>query len=243
MYEEINKDSSRNKLMNSYFKILGEAHIENTLIELNEKEKEFKDLKVPDSLEQWFLEFHRKWKRKRTWNLAKRKLKKMSVKVAIFLAVCISFFAIITMSVEAFRIRFINLLISKNDSYTEIQVSMQDNVTIPEIDSDIYYYFAYLPEGYAFSEATVMKNSIFMIYLNGNDSFYFTQSYNETDYQLNTEETTVEDVKIGEYEGMFIHNLNANMVFWTQDNVTFLLEGNIPKSEMLKMAESMKKNN
>lgn len=242
MYEEINKDSSRNKLMNSYFKILGEAHMENTIIELNEKEKEFKDIKVPDSLDQWFLEFHRKWKRKRNWNLAKRKLKKMSVKVAIFLAVFISFLAIITMSVEAFRIRFINLLISKNDSYTEIQVSMQDNVTIPEIDSDIYYYFAYLPEGYAFSEATVMKNSIFMIYLNGNDSVYFTQSYNEVNYQLNTEEAFVEDVKIGEYVGIFIHNSNANIVFWIQDNVTFLLEGNIPKSEMLKMAENMKIN-
>lgn len=241
MYEEKEKNS-KSQFFNAYYKVIGEAYIENILNEASNKEEKYEEIEFPKTLDTWFESFHKTWKKKRDWNRRIKKIMKVSVRVAVFLAALISIMAVMTMSVEAFRIRFLNLFISRNDSYTEIKVDLIGDTMIPDLDAKAFYYFSYLPDGYEFLEANELNSTIFMIYSKDEEPLYFTQSFLPTDYQLNTENALVENVMIGEYEGMFISNQNSNLLFWTQETVAFLLDGQISKEEMLKMVKNMKKN-
>ncbi len=120
---------------------------------------EIDKVKISKSMDDWFEKFiHTKEKEKQRKKWLKQ-IKLYSSRVAVFILVLISMFAVVTMSVEAFRVRILNYFMEKSESYTEFRVDeVVDGQSTPQLDMDQYYYPTYLPAGYTYDSAQSAGN-------------------------------------------------------------------------------------
>jgi len=239
----LNSDTNRDFMMESYYKLVGEAHIENIVGNLASEANEIDKVKIPKSLDIWFDSFRKK--REKELNRIKwiRRMKKMSTRAAVFALLIVVSMTIATFSVDAFRVRFLNFFMDKNDTYTELgKVEDSGIQTDPNILAESYYYFTYLPESYTFEKSSILNGSILIIYSDGKNKIYFDQIEEGADYQIDTEEASVREVPIGDEIGQLIIKDNRTMLFWYSSTTSFIIKGSLSEQEIVKMAESLKKN-
>ena len=142
---------------------------------------------------------------------------------------------VVTMSVDAWRIRFFNMIKEAEQKYTSVE--MVENMYILS-NSDIpeswrgYYYPEALPEGYELDEATINGDVGIMIFSSGNlDKIIF--------YQGAISGKTIE-VEVKGHEGLLVEKEDLNILMW-QDNINmYYIHGNIDKLMLLKMADNVR---
>ncbi len=239
--EDLN--SGVDSMMNAYYKLVGEAHVKNILEDLESEKDEIDKVKISKSMDDWFEKFiHTKEKEKQRKKWLKQ-IKLYSSRVAVFILVLISMFAVVTMSVEAFRVRILNYFMEKSESYTEFRVDeVVDGQSTPQLDMDQYYYPTYLPAGYTYDSAQSAGNVAIFRYSNGEDVLIFTQGSNGSAYHMDTEDAEMNEVPIGAISGYLIVKNDGIILFWNDDNTDFMINGNIKPNELIKIAESLEKN-
>ena len=134
-----------------------------------------------------------------------------------------------------------NFFLEVNDTYTEIQIQVEDNQqTMPDIDQVGYYYPTYLPDGYIYEEYRSYGKSVMITFSNGIEEISFDQSPNGANYQLDTEDAETRGVTIGESAGYLILKENRVILFWNDDmNSYTIISYDVEADEIMKMAESM----
>jgi len=235
--------SSEDNMMEAYYKMIGEAHVDNIIEELEKNKYDIDQMAVPKSLDNWFDSFERR--RKKTFNRKKwiKRTRRLSSRAAVFLVILIACMTVVTMSVDAFRIRFFNFFIDEKDNYTEIEKREDvSNQGVPDIDVEDFFYLSYLPTGYSFESYTIVGDSIIIQYSSQGDNIIFNQSKGDTNYQLDTEDSDVREVPLGEGGGQLIFKDDRIMLFWSVNEESFLIKGAISEHELIKMAENLKKN-
>jgi hypothetical protein len=238
-----NKDNGKKTMIEAYYKMIGEAHIDNLIEELESKKNEVEKVQVPHSLEDWFVEFERKRALKQKRKIWVQRMKKISVRAAVYLVFLIAFLTVVTLSVDAFRNRVFNYFLEKNEVYTEIEKREEDsNQVVPDIEAESFYYFSYLPPGYRYEKHTLYGDAIMIKYTNGEETILFDQDKGEATYQLDTEDAEVREVPIGNSNGQLIIKGDRTMLFWYNEDTSFLIKAYISEQEILKMAESLEKN-
>ncbi len=237
-----NKSSEEN-MMDAYYKMIGEAHVDNIIEELEKNKNDIDQMAVPKSLDNWFDSFERRRKKDSNKKKWMRKARKLSSRAAVFLVILIACMTVVTMSVDAFRIGFFNFFIDKKDNYTEIEKREDlSNQGVPDIDVEDFFYLSYLPTGYSFESYTIVGDSIIIQYSSQGDNIIFNQSKGDTNYQLDTEDSDVREIPLGEGGGQLIFKDDRIMLFWSVNEESFLIKGAISEHEIIKMAENLKKN-
>lgn len=238
-----NSQSSEDDMMKTYYKMIGEAHVENIVEELSSKENEIDQVIVPKSLDNWFDSFDKKRKQMANRKKWMKRARKISSRAAVFIVILITCMTVVTMSVDAFRIRFFNFFVEEKSNYTEIEKKEDEsNQSIPDIAQENFFYLSYLPTEYSFESYTIVGDSIIIQYSSQEEIIIFNQSKGDTKYQIDTEEADIREVPIGEGSGQFVLKDDRIMLFWSVNEQSFLIKGAISEQEIIKMAENMKKN-
>ncbi len=159
---------------------------------------------------------------------------------AVLLAVVLALSAV-TVSVEALREPFFEFLIETFERFTLI--TFHENEDQPEdefiplepIDP------TYIPEGFElvqedngfFSHTKTFKNKEHLQYTYSQTSKEGLQMY------LDTEDATSKKIHIQSHEGILVYENNNTILFFTDEQYTYEVSGNIPENELIKIAESI----
>ncbi|MCD5410474.1 MAG: DUF4367 domain-containing protein [Clostridiales bacterium] len=233
------------KLNETFLYNMGYEHAQNTCDEVEALLGEYRDIEVPESLNEWFLEHQKQHNKKIKRAIIRKKAVQISKRVAmIILAICIVS-AAVTMSVEAFRIRFFNMIIEINERFSTIQIEEKSTIgyihELPQ-DWDEFYYPTILPRGYKLKKVFEANNTKYIIFINCQmDELYFVQGPINTDFQMDTENAKVIKVDINGMEGIIIEKEKSNIISWHDNNKSYYIQGNVEKTMLLRIAESLVK--
>lgn len=100
--------------------------------------------------------------------------------------------------------------------------------------------FKYLPGGFAFKESS-FENGVERISFEKSGLYFELLVYLEDD--INSDDISGEDkkkIKINENEGIAVEDSEVNIIFWQEENLSFLIKGNLVSDELIKIAENMK---
>ena len=172
-----------------------------------------------------------------------KRARSLSSRAAVFLVILIACMTVVTMSVDAFRIRFFNFFIDEKENYTEIEKREDvSNQGIPNIEVENFYYLSYVPTGYSFESYAIVGDSIIIQYSSGEDVIIFNQSIGDANYQMDTEDADIREIPLGEDSVKLVLKDDRIMLFWSVHEESFLIKGAISEQEIIKMAENLKKN-
>jgi len=234
-------NTDTDNIMEAYYKMIGNAHIDNIDDEILSNKEEIDSISIPDSMDEWFESFHKNRRRKEKRKKLLKQMKKISLKVAVFTGILFAVMTVVTMTVEAFRVRVFNLILTDNNTYTEFDFSEDDsNQNIPDIDLDSFYYLSYLPSRYFLKDYSIFGSVITIEYTDGTDIISFDQAEKGTSYQIDTEDSEITEVILGDSTGKLIIKNERAILVWTDDYNIFVLIGNVSAQEMIQMAESKK---
>lgn len=142
------------------------------------------------------------------------------------------------MSVEAYRVRFFEFVTDIWEELTSIVIHSDENA-----NHDILTPISpsYIPEGYNVLEQTSDKYENTIIYSNANglELYYSQRMATQSEFILDSEGTETEKITIGSQEAYLIANKGTVQLYWHDDESVFSLIGNLYKTELIKMAESI----
>ncbi len=213
---------------------------------LNEKadavNEQYKDLPEPLELHQWYWEFKKELEKDVRRNILRVMTRRYASRAAIILCAILLSAAAITLSVEAFRIKFFNLFIESGSDHNRIEFQEEgDSLSLPE-DWEDYYYPIWLPEDYKLLDTQRNDAAKVIILLNdSNDLMIFTQNTNNLGLNMDNEDSDITIVPINDNEGYMVEKDGIISISWSQNNTVLTLEGAEEISEMMKIAEKIKK--
>lgn len=157
--------------------------------------------------------------------------------VAAILIVSLISFATI-MSVEAYRIRLFNFVVTTWDKLTSIVIESEENV---DIDRLVPRESSYVPEGYVEVERSLDRYEQTIIYANidGDELLYSQKLLTQGEYILDTENTEMIPVDIDSQRIYVIQNKGITQISWHDTEHSYYLMGAVEKNEFLRMAEEI----
>jgi len=213
---------------------------------LNEKadavNEQYMDLPEPLELQQWYKEFKDELEKDVSRNRLKVMTRRYASRAAIILCAILLSAAAITLSVEAFRIKFFNLFIETGSDHNRIEFQEEgDSLALPK-EWENYYYPAWLPEDYNLLDTQSNDASkVIILMKDSNDLLIFTQNTNKLGLNMDNEDSDIEIVPINDNEGYMIEKDGIISISWSQNNTVLTLEGVEEINEMIKIAEKIKK--
>lgn len=228
---------SNKSLMEAYYKHIGEAHISNIIKDLDNKKDEIENIEISKPFHNNMMAVINLKKKEEKRKKRIKQLRRISSRAAIVILILIMASTIVTISVEAVRVKVFNWLIESKDKYTEVKVEEET-----EVEKEGYYLPAYLPEGFILSSNQEVNSMRIIHFSKGDEVIKFVQAQNESSFQLNSEGALKSEVLINESKGMLIINNEIITVFWNINEMSFSLNGRIDKDELIKIAESLEIN-
>ncbi|GMQ61671.1 DUF4367 domain-containing protein [Vallitalea maricola] len=229
----------KNKILESYYGYIGSCHIENIITDQDNQRNEMNELEFPRSIDEWFVKFYRKYRRKERVQKLNRKFKKAGCKVAVLLLLVIGIGTVLSCTVEAFRIKILNFFIEENKEYTIVQVK-EDKEPIPDSWSN-YYYPEYLPQDFILDKSEIMNDKKILKFINEDKFILITQSPNGTNYQMDTEDAEADKIIINDYEGLLIEKQEHTTIIWHNEEFSFNIISNIISDELMKVVKNLEK--
>jgi hypothetical protein len=155
-------------------------------------------------------------------------------------------FSVATLTVDALRVKVLNLLISIEPEYTSIQLTdRQDGVEENgfTVNWSQTYVPSYIPEGFEVSNSSVTPGTKRMVFTDKQDeSRYIIYSVfgSSSTVAIDTENAQInETIKIGGRDGMLVVKDLVTTLAWGADGFLIVIQGQIDKDEMFKIAESV----
>lgn len=141
-------------------------------------------------------------------------------------------------SVEAYRLKFFELLREVWHDFTSIHINVDE---IESIGTLIPEEPTYIPEGYSILESQRDEYTQTIIYTdsNGIEINYNQHVISQSVYLFDTENAETETKAINGQTINIISNKNTIQVYWFDDVHFFAIVGIIDKNEIIKMAESI----
>lgn len=231
-------DNREEKILSAYYDYIGEQYVDILCKEMDDRKEEINRVKVPESLDQWFAQYISQYKRKEAAQLFFGKLKTAGTKIAAILFLLIASMFIVTISVDAIRLKVYNLLLESNEKYSSVRV---DEVPEGLADWKSYYLPAWLPEGFRVRNAKDFSN-VKMIEFTNEDGLkiVFTQAINGSELQLNTEGGKQTEVLIHHQQAILSEKPGETILFWNNEESSFCLVSGLNSEVLIQIAESVK---
>ena len=166
-----------------------------------------------------------------------KNFQKYSMRVVSILLVFIIISAISVFSVSAWRVKFLNFIFDSTKPNTEFQFGD----TKGNIYSNDEMTFEYIPDGFELIKSVSNESSVYLKFENEDLYFSFSSKNIESKIGIDTENGKIEQITINGYEAVYSENKNINALIWHNDEFAFTIMGNIPKVEIIKIAEKFNK--
>lgn len=236
-----NKDQ-KEKIFEEFYKYIGSIHAENTAKEADNIIEKSKNLDFPEGLDHWFKDYMGDAIKKDKKNKFKSRFSSTAKRAAIFLVILALGGFITTMSVEAYRIRFFNLITEITEEYTKITIEREPDEDSNKINilGESYFYPGYIPVGYKQSGAQ-NYGKLRVVYFENMEGnvIEFLQTELDSDFLLDTEEATTIEIKVNGSKGMLVSKEDIKSLLWFTDANTFYIVGKLDEKEIVSMAESI----
>ncbi len=239
-----NDNVLKDKMSEALLYSIGDEHAAVISDETDTLLDEYSDIEVPESLDTWFSDIIEKSEKNEKKEQRLKKVSKFGKRAAIIFVV----FGLVTtatiFSVDAFRVKFLNMIIEVEEKYSAIHFEETYAVdvagNIPQNWDN--YYPAVLPEGYKFKSAVDLESIKNIVFENGDSKeLHFSQMSISTDIQIDTENAEVSNIKVNGMEGIASVKEGYCILVWHDDNHIFNLLGYVEKPLMIKIAESVRK--
>ena len=170
--------------------------------------------------------------------IAAKKFRKYAVRAACIFLALIVFSCATIFSVSAWRVRFLNFMFNKDAPNTDYNFT--DEKPAPQMDDRLK--LNYIPEGFLLKDSFNGQRSITLSFIRGEDYFCVSSDELDANFNIDTENATIEKTKINGFDAIYISNQNANSLIWYDDDRAYILTGNISKDEIFKIAKGLKNN-
>lgn len=159
-------------------------------------------------------------------------------RVAIVCVIAISVIFATTMSIEAYRERFIEKIIEVLEDFTSITFDIDEDVIVEELVSIAP---GYVPEGFSVYEEETYTGAYLVRYKNEEDvEINYEQSIAAgAQVLLDTEGVEVEYININNQSVMIYTNKGFNQLFWDDELYMYYIISSIDRNELIEMAESI----
>lgn len=235
MTEKLNNKTE--KIMSLFCDFVGEYHLENICREIEGRKQEIDNTEVPESLDIWFSRYIGKIKRKEAIRSTLAKMKNFSLRAASFLFVVVASLFIVTISVDAVRIKVLNLLTENRNAYTSVRVDEN-----PLLGWEGYYFPGYIPKGFHIESAKELKHIKHVEFADQKDnSIVFVQGPNGTDFNLDTENYDKTDTAVNSSKAILYMNSGEKLLIWNNEEFSFYIISRISAEEIIRIAESVEK--
>lgn len=171
----------------------------------------------------------------------RRKIKRKKAKKYARTAACMAAAAVIVSGItiynaDALKVRFMNFVheIGKPNS----DISFLDNGGMPYSDNNIT--FDYVPMGFDMVKNSKSKSGIFLAFESADKYFYVDVDEMGGTMSIDTEDAVVENISINGLEGICSSKENVTILVWHDNKNVFQIHGDIPKEEIVKIAENLK---
>lgn len=240
------KEKTKEKMFDAFLEYAAASHVEN-IIEENKLPEEGLEFKPSPEFEYRMKKLISDHERKERIKHIKNRTFKFMPKVAIFFFVLIGSLTLVIASVDALRLKAINLIVDIKDQYTSFKLEDTPNKT-DQINNQIPpdwdgYYPNYVPEGFTVA-GTEERNVLSNIYFENNQgkTIRFSQySSTNTDLRIDTENADVQQILIHDIEALLVEKQGLVSIVW-ENEYLFYITGEADKNELIKMAESVEKN-
>ncbi len=243
---DLNKDDKEkiNKMNTTFLYLQGDKQVDYICEEADNNLEKYKDIEIPESMDKWFLEYNEKLNKEEERKRRRKKIQSISKRVAIiFLGIIVAGGAV-TMSVDAFRIKFFNMVIQTSEEFSKITFNEKNNDVekVDELRKDIgaHYYPEYIPKGYELKE---IRGDEFKTFVFNNDEggkILFSRYGIKGTTLIDTEDAEVSNVIINGNEAIVSIKDRVSIILWSEGESVFSIVCKLKKEELIKMAESVK---
>lgn len=145
---------------------------------------------------------------------------------------------VLTLSVDAYRAKFFEIIMEVFPELTSIRTIPRDPSAEHEFEP---VEPGYVPEGYEVEERELPWKGLVLVYKNadGKRIYYDHSQMAAGERILDTEDAKVTNVDIKGMNLMVIEKGESCMIYWSDDWDSYLLIAEMDKKELLKMAESI----
>lgn len=137
-------------------------------------------------------------------------------------------------SVEAWRSNFINFWFDPDGLNTDIKFGYGKGTSY----TDDYVVLKYLPMGFEKTEEDTTRFSHTLIFERGDEFLFFDVNDINVDTNIDTEGGTIERIAINGYEAIYATGRTGNHVIWCDEINALSISGNLPRNELIKIAEN-----
>lgn len=216
--------------------ILSQAFAEAAEREFENIEKVYRE----DVLSEKYLKIEKRAYEKYARRGQGRKASMLTLKRVAGIAVAIIALSAILLSIPTVRAGFAQLIRQTFDGYAVMKDDIEPIATEGEFKD---YAIEYIPEGFRL-DVNGSKNPRTMKFVSEGGGSFTIKAYSKGNFQFthDTDHSVIEDVKINGNSGFLCYTeLSEDYVLvWADDKKDFLIMGNIPREEILKIAKSVK---
>lgn len=159
-------------------------------------------------------------------------------KVAIAVASVLILLIMIPSTTEAGR-KWITELIEKVfPSFTEYHLSDYEKVPNPQVKR---YTLGYVPDGFSIEKEDYNENGYSLVYMNVNDQFFRLDAIASSGImQIDSENAdSIEQVFVNGEQAELVTKKEIISIVWSSDEIMFVLDGNLDKTELIKIANNI----
>ncbi len=243
--QESAKVQTEEKMLEALFEYAAACHVDNILTEYPIEE---------DSDFAYSPEFDRRMKkliarhnRKEALRNIRRGTVKFLPKAAVFLLLLIGSFTIVVASVQALRVKALNIIMNIHSQYTSIQTQDENNGQRKQTDEQIPqdwngYAPDYIPDGFKIdrTEKREMMEALYFTNEQGRIIEFIRYLAGNSDLRIDTEGAAVQNISIHNSKALLAEEQGLVTIVWKEEYL-FSLIGEADKAELIKMAESITK--
>lgn len=162
----------------------------------------------------------------------KKSMRKISAVAAVFIVIL----SIFVMSVSAWRVKILNFVLNISQTDSDIDFDGDGN---DSYDSDGIN-LGYIPKDFVLTKKDT-DNGLYLKF--EKDTYYFSFKMNTVtaNMGIDTENADMEKISINGHEGIYSENDNHNILVWYDEEFAYSIVGNSEKSDIVKIAENIKK--
>ncbi len=164
-----------------------------------------------------------------------------SKRVAVIFLIFVTIAFATTMSVEAYRVKFFEVVIEVWEEFTSMifknNKNINDKKLIPAVPE-------YTPKGFSILEENINDYVYSIIYVNENNEeiFYEQRIISQGEVLLDTENIEVETIEVDNQAIILFTNKGVNQIYWSDDSYSFTLISTINIEELITITKNIFKN-
>lgn len=165
------------------------------------------------------------------------------ISIALAVLVIVSLTSILT--VEAVRIRFLNLMIEVEEKYTTIRLQDENSAAIITLDNESWsgcFRPTYIPDGYYLTYEYNKELTKQLTYENEQGkAIHYSQFSSSTSVSLDSENASVmENIKVNGFDGLLIIKGEHISIAWSDREHIFTVLCSVTRAEAERIAQSVK---